>query len=93
MQVELVDRARRGDREAFGVLAAGAVDAGLTRMRSRVQRSGVPTGDLNRRRLTIADLLGEGSDDGSRTASPVSQQPVASGPASVIIAQAESGEA
>ena len=26
MQVELVDRARRGDREAFGVLAAGAVD-------------------------------------------------------------------
>ena len=26
MQAELVDRARRGDREAFGVLAAGAVD-------------------------------------------------------------------
>ncbi len=26
MQTELVDRARRGDREAFGVLAAGAVD-------------------------------------------------------------------
>ena len=26
MQSELVDRARRGDRDAFGVLAAGAVD-------------------------------------------------------------------
>ena len=26
MQTDLVDRARRGDREAFGVLAAGAVD-------------------------------------------------------------------
>jgi RNA polymerase sigma-70 factor, ECF subfamily len=26
VQTELVDRARRGDREAFGVLAAGAVD-------------------------------------------------------------------
>ena len=26
MQTELVDRARRGDREAFGVLAGGAVD-------------------------------------------------------------------
>jgi len=26
VQAELVDRARRGDREAFGVLAAGAVD-------------------------------------------------------------------
>lgn len=26
MQTELVDRARRGDREAFGVLAAGAID-------------------------------------------------------------------
>ena len=26
MQAELVDRARRGDREAFGVLAGGAVD-------------------------------------------------------------------
>lgn len=26
MQMELVERARRGDREAFGVLAAGAVD-------------------------------------------------------------------
>ena len=26
MQTELVDRARHGDREAFGVLAAGAVD-------------------------------------------------------------------
>lgn len=26
MQTELVDRARRGDREAFGVLAAGVVD-------------------------------------------------------------------
>ena len=26
MQAELVDRARRGDREAFSVLAVGAVD-------------------------------------------------------------------
>jgi len=26
VQTELVDRARRGDREAFGILAAGAVD-------------------------------------------------------------------
>ena len=26
MQTELVDRARRGDRDAFGVLAAGAID-------------------------------------------------------------------
>ena len=34
MQAELVDRARRGDREAFGVLAAGAVDRlyGIARM-------------------------------------------------------------
>lgn len=26
MQTQLVDRARRGDREAFAVLAAGAID-------------------------------------------------------------------
>ncbi len=34
MQAELVDRARRGDREAFSVLAAGAVDRlyGIARM-------------------------------------------------------------
>ena len=34
MQTELVDRARRGDREAFGVLAGGAVDRlyGIARM-------------------------------------------------------------
>ena len=34
METELVDRARRGDREAFGVLATGAVDRlyGIARM-------------------------------------------------------------
>jgi len=34
VQTELVDRARRGDREAFGVLAGGAVDRlyGIARM-------------------------------------------------------------